>query len=161
MPVPSASSDLHSRSRNAAGSSQPGPGGRQLDGQRQPLQAAADRRDRGRVARREGEAGAYRAGPIHEQRHRRGRRDLGRRGRGRVGGQRQRRHRVFPLGPQSQHRPAGGQDRHARAAGQQLAQVTGDLDDLLQVVQDEQPGVIAKLLGQRLDRRAGLAQVGA
>ena len=37
------------------------------------------------------------------------------------------RHRVLPLGPQPQHRPAGGQDRHARAAGQQLVEVAGDV----------------------------------
>ena len=36
---------------------------------------------------------------------------------GGVGGQRQRRHRVLPLGPQPQHRPAGRQDRHAPGSG--------------------------------------------
>ena len=75
-------------------------------------------------------------------------------------GSRQRRHRILPLGPQPQHRAAGGQDHHPRAAGQQLAQAGGGLDHLLQVVQDQQPRAITERLGQRLHRRARPGQVG-
>ena len=73
----------------------------------------------------------------------------------------QRQHRVLLLGPQAQHRAAGGQDRQAGAAGQQLTQVAGGPDHLLQVVQDQQPGTVADLLGQGLQRRARPRQVGA
>jgi hypothetical protein len=105
----------------------------------------------------EGEAVAHRAGPVHEQRHRRrGGQLLDRR----RGGERQRRDRVLPLGPQPQHRAARGQQRDAGAAGQQLAQVTGGVDHLLQVVQDQQPPVLTQLLGQGLQRRVGPRQVG-
>jgi hypothetical protein len=65
---------------------------------------------------------------------------------------------VVPLGAQPRHRAAGGQDRHPWAAGQQLAQVRGDLDHLLQVVQDQQPRAVAERLGQRLQRRAGAGE---
>src|SRR5438874_2142933 len=41
----------------------------------------------------------------------------------------------YSLGRQPQRRPAGRQHHHAWAAGQQLAQVTGHSNDLLQVVQ--------------------------
>ena len=138
---------------------QPGPGGGQLDGQRQALQAATDLSHRRCVAFGEGKAGPHRAGPVHEQRHRRGGLQL--RDQGSAGTGRQRRDRVFPLGPQPEHRTAGGQDRQLRAAGQQLAQVGRDLDHLLQVVQDQQPGAVAERLGQRLCRRARPRQVGA
>ena len=140
---------------------QPGAGGGQLDRQRQALQPPADLRHRRRVALGEGKAGPHRAGPVHEQRHRRRGRHLRDRGGARIGRQRQRRHRVLPLGAQPQHRAAGGQDRHPRAAGQQLAQVGGDLDHLLQVVQDQQPRAVAERLGQRLQRRRPPGQVGA
>jgi hypothetical protein len=48
---------------------------------------------------------------------------------------------------------------HAAAAGQQLLQIIGHLEHLLQVVEDEQPAVIAQPLSQRLKRRAGPCQV--
>ena len=109
---------------------------------------------------------AHRTRPLHKQRHRRRRqqrldRDAGGVGRPHLGRERQRRHRVLPLGAQPQHPAAGRQDRHARAAGQQLVQLTGDVDDLLQVVQDQQPAAVAELLGQGLKRRARPRQVDA
>jgi hypothetical protein len=63
------------------------------------------------------------------------------------------------LGPQPQHRPAGGQDRHTTTAGQQPVQVASDLQHLLQVVEDEQPGAVAELLDQGLQRRVCPRQV--
>jgi hypothetical protein len=43
------------------------PGRRQLDGERQAVQAAADRCDRRRVLRRKGEPRRGRLGPVHEE----------------------------------------------------------------------------------------------
>ena len=143
------------------GLEQPGAGGGQLDGQRQALQAPADLRHRRRVVLGEGEVVAHRAGPVDEQRHRRRRRQLLERHAAGLGRQRQRRHRVLPLGPQLQHRAAGGQDRHAGTAGQQLVEVAGGVDHLLQVVEDQQPPVVAELLDQGLQRRVRPRQVGA
>ena len=48
----------------------------------------------------------------------------------------------------------------AGAAGQQLVEVAGGLDHLLQVVEDEQPAAVAELLDQGLQRRARPRQVG-
>jgi hypothetical protein len=114
-----------------AGIQQPGSGGRQLDRQRQALQASADLHHRRGVGLGQGKVRTHRAGPVHEQRHRRGGRQLLYRHNGGDGGERQRRHRIFPLGPQPQHRTAGGQDRHAGTAAQQFTEVAGDLDHLL------------------------------
>jgi hypothetical protein len=62
---------------------QPDTGSRQLDGQRQAFQAAADLQDRRRVGLGQGETGPDRLGPVHEQRHRRpGHQLIGRHGGG-------------------------------------------------------------------------------
>ena len=47
-----------------------------------------------------------------------------------------------------------------RAAGQQLPEVAGDPEHLLQVVQDEQPAAAVQLLDQDLQRRVRPGQVG-
>ena len=164
VPVPSASSDLDSRSSSAPGSSS-------------RVRAAASSMASGRPSRRRQIATTAAALPSVRAKPGRTARarstnsatagdaisscsgtPAGPAGRG---GQRQRRDRVLPLGPQPQHRAAGGHDDHAGAAGQQLVQVAGGAGDLLQVVQDEQPGAVAQLLGQGLQRRARPGQVGA
>jgi hypothetical protein len=142
------------------GVQQPGAGGRQLDGQGQTLQAPAQLHHRPGVALGQGEIGARRAGAVQKQRHRRRAFQLLQWHADRVGWERQRRDRVLPLRPQPQHRPAGRQDRHPGAAGQQLAQVAGRIQHLLQVVQDEQPAVVPQLLHQRLKRRVRPSKVG-
>jgi hypothetical protein len=102
---------------------------------------------------------AHGAGPVHEQRHRRRGRQLRHRHGGGVGRQQQRRHRILLFGAQPQHRSAGGKDRHPATAGQQLLQVAGDPQHLLQVVEDEQPGAVAELLDQGLQGGVGPGQV--
>ena len=47
-----------------------------------------------------------------------------------------------------------------RAAGQQLPEVAGDIEHLLQVVQDEQPAAAVKLLDQDLQGRVRPRQAG-
>jgi len=97
---------------------------------------------------------ADRDGPVHEQRHRRRGHQLRQRCTSGVGRRRQRRHRVLLFGSQPQRRAAGRQHRQPGAAGQQLLQVPGHLQHLLQVVQHQQPAAVAQLLGQRLQQRA-------
>ena len=152
--------------KQRAGVQQPGARGRQLDGQRQAVQAAADRHHRRRVGLGEGEVGPDRAGAVHKQRHRRrghqlrqrhasGGRPAGRPGSGSGGTGYSRSAR----NPSTVRLVAS--DDHAGAVGQQLVQVAGGAGDLLQVVQDEQPGAVPQLLGQGLQRRARPGQVGA
>src|SRR5262249_56169494 len=93
--------------QEGGGSRQAGTGGGQLDRQRHAIQPPADLRHRAGVVRGEGEIRANPAGPVDEEFHGRLGRQFPDGGGGRVGGQRQRRHRVLPLGSQPQHRPAG------------------------------------------------------
>src|SRR5262249_32137776 len=60
--------------------------------------------------------------------------------------------RVPPCGPRPQPRAAGGKNRHATTAAQQLIEVTAGLDHLLQVVEDEQPRIVAEKLDEELER---------
>ena len=158
-PVPSASSEAASRSSSAGGSSS-------------RVRAAASSMASGRPSRRRQISAT--AAALPSVRAKPGRTARARSTNSATAGEdsssateaapepaRQRQDRVFPLGPQPEHRAAGGQDRQLRAAGQQLAQVGRDLDHLLQVVQDQQPGAVAERLGQRLCRRARPRQVGA
>jgi len=130
------------------------PPGGELDRQRQPVQARADRRHGGRVLLGEGERRVDRGGPLDEQPDRR---ELGqrveRRRRGRVG-HRQQRHRPAPLAGQAENLPAGHQDVQVRAAGQErLHQVGKGCHDVLAVVQDEQHPLAAQVVQQRAGER--------
>jgi len=114
------------------------PGGGQLDRQRQPVEPAADLRDRRRivVGEAEGRVGGVR--PLDEERHRGdGRQDGGRRHRRRIG-HGQRRHRILPFGPDAEGRAARRQDRQPGATIEERRQLGSDRHHLLQVVQQEQ-----------------------
>jgi hypothetical protein len=109
----------------------------QLEGERQPIQAVADRRDRGGVLRRQGEVGPHRDRALDEQRRRRGRDHGGGVGRGAVGGQRQRQHRELPLAAQVQRHPAGGEHDQVRAPGQEGGHRRRGVRHLLEIVEHQ------------------------
>ena len=130
---------------------QPDPGRGQLDGQRQPVQPAADLRDRRRVAAGQLEARVRGVRPLGEQAHRGVAPQLF--GvRGRAGGRdRQRRHRELVLAGQPQHRPAGHQHHQARSGRQQPGQQRSRPQHLLEIVQRQQqpPGPQVRTPGRR------------
>jgi hypothetical protein len=122
------------------------PGRGQLDGQRDAVQPGAHLRDRSRVARRQLEGGAGRAGPGREQRPGLGRGD--RRGRA-IGRQSQRRHRDDQLTGNIQAFPAGGQEPHPPALGNQRGhQARRRLQDMLAVIQHHQQLTAGQLAHQ-------------
>ena len=57
------------------------------------------------------------------------------------------------LRAQPQHRQAGRQDRHAGTGGQQQAEVASGVDDVLEVVEDQQPPAVAEPLDEGLQGR--------
>ena len=133
-----------------------GPGGGQLDGQRQPVQPGADLRHRLGVLLGQLEAGPHRLGPLDEQPDRVGpAKGLGVGGPCRVG-QGQRRHHQLLLPPERERDPAGGQHREPRRGGEQLLDHRAGLPHLLEVVGHEQELPVAEVVAQRLqDGAAG------
>ena len=132
----------------------------QLDGQRQPVQAGADRRHGGGVGRGQHEGGVGGARPRHEQL------DSGVRGwlggerwpdRGRVG---QRGDREVVLAGEAQDNAAGDQRREAGARGQQGGEGGAGGHDVLEVVEDQQRPALPQVGGQPLGQgpTAHLAQ---
>jgi hypothetical protein len=114
------------------------PGGRKLDGQREPVHAPADVRDRGGVDVGQGEAGVVSARAFAEQRD--GVR-VGQRSRvvGLAGlGQRQRRYRVALFGLHSQRCTTGGQDGERGTGPEQSGDTWRGCEQLLEVVRYQQ-----------------------
>jgi hypothetical protein len=100
----------------------PHPGRGQLDGQRQPVQVAADL---GHLVGGQVGAGAGRPGPLGEQLHRRGQGEL--------------REQVHRLRGEAQRSPTGGEHRQVLGHRDQGAdQLGGAAEDVLAVVQDQQ-----------------------
>jgi len=116
------------------------PGGGELDGQRQPVQAVADRGDRGGVLRGEREVGPDAPRPLHEQAHRRRLPQRLDRGEARrVGvGQGQRRHGELLLAARPQQGAARHQHTQRRAPLQQVDDEPRCLHDLFEVVEHQQ-----------------------
>ncbi len=114
------------------------PGGGELDGQRQPVQPAADRHDdRDRVVA-DRQPDALGPGPVHEQRDRV--RGLGRHRAGIAGlRQRQRRHPVDDLSADAERLTAGGEQAHPRASPDEgIGGLGARVDQVLAVVEDDQ-----------------------
>ncbi len=114
------------------------PGRRQLDCQRQPVEAATDHGDHRRVVGGQGEAGGHGRGALPEQPQRGvaqevvdGSRLVGRRQREGCEGEVD-----FPGQPQAD--PAGDEERQAGTGIQELGQEQRRLGDVLEVIDDEQ-----------------------
>ena len=116
---------------------------RQLDGQRQTIELAADRRHRRGGRRRDREVGPDRPGTPDEEGGRRGV-EHGLRGGQRGGGQRQGRHGVELFHVEAQGAPARRQHRQAGAGGQQVAHQRGHRQEVLAVVEHEQAALVAQ-----------------
>jgi hypothetical protein len=117
----------------------PQPGGGQLEGQRDPVQAPAHRPDRGLALRIEREPRPGEAGPLQEQ------------GEGVVLAER--RHLPDRLPGHAERFPAGGQHRHLGAGPEQgLRDLGRPLHDLLAVVQADQGAAVPELHRQRPQR---------
>ena len=132
------------------------PHGGQLDGQRHPVQRAADPGHGGHVVRVQLEVRPDGHCPVTQQPDRRvgfgpsRPFDPGRRGRR---GHRQRRDRAQGLAVDAQRLPAGGHDPHPRAGGQDPARERGGrLDDVLAVVEDYHVVAVSQRLGQPVQR---------
>ena len=149
----------------------PGPGGGQLERERDPVEPADELGDCGGVVAADPEPWANGRGPLDEQGHGLGPAD--RRGGRRGLGQRQGRDRVERLAGDAEALPAGGHDPDVGAGGEDP--VDGGrrrLEDVLAVVEDEQPAarpevvedgrrdVLARLLGDRHGRRDRLEDEG-
>ncbi|MEO3792506.1 hypothetical protein ABGB14_20015 [Nonomuraea sp. B10E15] len=116
-----------------AGAQQAGTGRRQLQGQRQAVERAAQAYDVVHAARDPARAGGQR--PLHEEQHGLGVRVV-------VVGQFERRHPPHQLAGDAQGFAAGDQERRLGALGDQLGhQLGAPLDQVLAVVEDDQrPG---------------------
>ena len=110
---------------------QPASGGRQLERQRDPGQADADRLDRLGVTRRGAPAGGDVRRPFEQQAD-------GRCLAGTRLGEREGLDRELVLGPQPQRCPAGDEQRQTRDAGDQVGDPRRRRGDLLGVVEDQQ-----------------------
>ena len=144
--------------QQVTGRQQPQPGRGQLDGQRDPVQPAADLGDGldRRLVRRELNAGRLR--PVKEQLHRG--RFIG--GAGIPGSrQRQRGDRVLPAGPDPQRRPAGDQRDRARAGFQQPDHGIPGGQHVLEVVQHHEHAAIAQRRPQPFGQRGRVPLVHA
>ena len=122
---------------------------RQLDRQRQAVEARADLRHGRRILVGHLEVGLHAHGPFDEQGNRlvlrKALRSLMqlRIGRGK------RRHRVLPLAVDAQSTSAGGEDRETRGRCQQLGYPWRGVAHLLEVVQDQERAALAKMVDQR------------
>lgn len=127
----------------------PQPPGRQLDGQRDAVQAVAEQRDLLGVVLVQDELRQHGRRPVREQ-------PYGVRGAAGHGGHRQRGHRQQVLGRAPQRLPAGGQ--HPEPGGrpqQRVHQLGAGRHQVLAAVQHQQQLAIGQLLGQYVDRRPG------
>ena len=145
-----------SRGRICLGGQDLGPGGGQLDGQRQAVQPGADPRHRLGVLLGQLEAGPHRLGPLDEQPDRVGAAEGFGVGRPCRVGQGQRRHHQLLLPPERERDPGGGQHREPGGGGEQLLDHRAGLPHLLEVVGHEQEPPVAEVVAQRLqDGAAG------
>jgi hypothetical protein len=130
---------------------------RQLDGQRQAVEAAADGGHGLRVFRGEGEVGPGRRGAGDEQPHRLGPRHLGERHFLATVGQRQGRQGVPVLAGHPQGSAARDQRRQCRAGGQQTGDEGPGVQHLLEIVEHQERPPLAQKTRQVLLDRAVLA----
>ena len=129
------------------------PGRRQLDRQRQTVQAGADLRDRGGILRGQGKARVGGLGARGEERDRLVAGNVGQRlvtgGSGSGSG----RHREVLLARHAEHGPAGHERLQPRAGAQEVGDVRRGVDDLLEVVQHQEQVFRPQRGGELLRRR--------
>ncbi len=111
---------------------------RELDGEREAVDAPADLADGAAIIRRDPEVGLERAGALLEKRLRR------------LGVERGNREDV--LARQMEHRPARDEQRQAGRASEKLDECRSRLAQVLGVVEDQQELARAQGLGERLER---------
>ena len=136
--------------RDLAGREGRGPGRREFEGQRHPVQADADlgHRRRGRLVEREVRGGVVRS--LGEQPYRFQLRQPVEWWQGAQIGQGQRWRAPRHLPTYAQRLPAGGQHDHARAAAQHFrGQPRARVQQMFAVVQDQQQAAVRHLPGQR------------
>ena len=129
-----------------------GPGGGQLDGQRQTVEARDDRGDRAELVLGRLETGPGDPGTIHEQRD--GPALAQRLGGSGVGQVRnvERRDGILLLSVEPEGAPAGDQHLDPRGGLQQPVHERCRVEDLLEVVEHEEHGPVAQVLGEGLGR---------
>ena len=126
---------------------------RQLDGQRQAVEPAGDRRDRRRVLVVESESRHRGGGPLGEQAHRLAGGQRGRRRAGVLLRDRERRDRAFLLAGNAQRRAAADQDPNSPGLLEQPRHDRGAVQQMLEVVQHDQELPLAQLAHQVLHQR--------
>jgi hypothetical protein len=127
------------------GREHPRPGGRQLDGQGQPVQPHADVGGGRQILGREGQVRPGRRRPRDEQPHRLGQRRAFRRRRVVRAGQAERGDDQLVLAGEAQGRPAGRQHREAGAAAEEVGHQGRDsVREVLAVVQHQQEAPVAQ-----------------
>ena len=128
----------------------------ELDGEREPVEPAADLDDRRRVVVGDREVGPDRARPVDEQLDRLDPCHLrGRHAAAGLGRQAERRDRVDVLDPDAERLAAGDQELDLGARVEQLGRHPGGGRDLLEVVEHQQDLALAQAFGQRLADRTG------
>ena len=146
---------MRARSRRASlGGEDLDPGRGQLDGQREPVEAGADLGDGGRVVVGHRKPGLDGRGSLDEQGHGLELRQPLDRGEMLGVGEPEGWNRVLALPVEAEGFPAGGQDPDLLGGRQQLADLAGGLQHLLEVVQDQEQVLVPKVVDDRLDRRA-------
>ena len=146
--------DVFEPGEQRGGCEHPGAGRGELDRQRQPVEAPADLRHRGRVRVVQREVVAHRPGPVDEEPHRGQRRELVERRPLGERRHRQRLDRVLPLSASRSSGAARGEDRDVGARGQELVELGRHAGHLLEVVEHQQRRGRREVLDQRVERRA-------
>ncbi len=127
----------------------------ELDGEWQAVEATADVEDGRGIGVGQPEVGSDGHRALHEQRHAlRARQRFGRDPARAQVGQPERRDRVFLLARDVQDSPAADDDLRARADAQDVSHERRRGNHLLEVVEDEQHGVLADEIQEPLERRA-------
>ena len=127
--------------------------GRQLDSQGQPVQEAADRRERGRIGGGDPEVGLDLLRTLHEEAHRATRGQILDVEGACETGQRQRGDGDDTLAGHVLRRPADGEDLEPRARGKQGGHEGRRRCHVLEVVEQQQHMPAAQVLRQALERR--------
>ena len=140
---------------------QPAARRRELDGERQTVEAPADLRDGHRVVLGQGEVVADGLGSIDEEPHGGQCGQLFHAGSMRERRHRERADRVLPLGPEPESGAARHEDREPGATREEPVEVGCDADDLFEVVQHEQRRRVREVLDQDVQGRAGTVDGGA
>ena len=126
---------------------------RQLDGQRQAVESAGDRRDRRHVLVVESESRHRGGGPLGEQAHRRAGGQRGCRRAGVLLRDRERRDRAFLLAGNAKRRAAADQDPNSPGLLEQPCHDRGAVQKMLEVVQHDQEPPVPQLAHQVLHQR--------